>query len=87
MKFLSFQVFTDPLLLETLTDAASRQHAALHNLPQGTAEEYYICACQKLDGYGQEVYTVKNHDGLDTIIGNFYWKEVYLNSIFKYMSH
>ncbi|KAJ8934323.1 hypothetical protein NQ314_013363 [Rhamnusium bicolor] len=61
--------FTDPSLLETLTDAASRQHAALHNLPQGTAEEYYICACQRLEGYGQEVYPVKDNEGLDALIG------------------
>ncbi|KAJ8921711.1 hypothetical protein NQ315_010621 [Exocentrus adspersus] len=63
------KTFTDPCLLETLTDAASRQHAALHSLPQGTAEEYYICACQRLEGYGQEVYSVKDHQGLDTLIG------------------
>lgn len=62
------QTFTDPSLLETLTEAASRQHAALHNLPQGTAEEYYICACQRLEGYGQEVYSVKDSDGTDTLI-------------------
>lgn len=55
--------------METLTEAASRQHAALHNLPQGTAEEYYICACQRLDGYGQEVYSVKDQEGSDTLIG------------------
>ncbi|CAG9822434.1 unnamed protein product [Phaedon cochleariae] len=61
--------FTDPNLLETLTEAASRQHAALHNLSQGTAEEYYICACQRLDGYGQEVYSVKDKGDLDTLIG------------------
>ncbi|KAJ8977596.1 hypothetical protein NQ317_018364 [Molorchus minor] len=61
--------FTDPALLETLTDAASRQHAALHNLPQGTAEEYYICACQRLEGYGQEIYTVKDKEGRDALIG------------------
>uniref|UniRef100_A0A6P7H4K0 protein-tyrosine-phosphatase n=1 Tax=Diabrotica virgifera virgifera TaxID=50390 RepID=A0A6P7H4K0_DIAVI len=61
--------FTDSSLLETLTEAASRQHSALHNLPQGTAEEYYICACQRLDGYGQEVYVVKDHEGVDTLIG------------------
>ncbi|CAG9858770.1 unnamed protein product [Phyllotreta striolata] len=61
--------FTDNALLETLTEAASRQHSALHNLPQGTAEEYYICACQRLDGYGQEVYAAKDRDGVDTLIG------------------
>ncbi|XP_072391458.1 tyrosine-protein phosphatase non-receptor type 14 [Diabrotica undecimpunctata] len=63
------KAFTDSSLLETLTEAASRQHSALHNLPQGTAEEYYICACQRLDGYGQEVYVVKDHEGVDTLIG------------------
>jgi hypothetical protein len=62
------QSFTDPALLESLTDAASRQHAALHNLPQGTAEEYYICACQQLEGYGQEIYAVKDRLGDDAII-------------------
>ncbi|XP_023310890.1 tyrosine-protein phosphatase non-receptor type 14 isoform X2 [Anoplophora glabripennis] len=62
------KTFTDPSLLETLTEAASRQHAALHNLPQGTAEEYYICACQRLEGYGQEVYSVKDNEGTDTLI-------------------
>ncbi|XP_064212238.1 tyrosine-protein phosphatase non-receptor type 21 [Tribolium castaneum] len=60
--------FTDPGLLESLTDAAIRQHAALHNLPQGTAEEYYICACQQLEGYGQEIYAVKDRLGDDAII-------------------
>ncbi|XP_074033210.1 protein tyrosine phosphatase non-receptor pez isoform X1 [Leptinotarsa decemlineata] len=61
--------FTDPSLLETLTEAASRQHAALHNLPQATAEEYYICACQRLDGYGEEVYSAKDENGADTLLG------------------
>lgn len=63
------QTFTDSAFLETLTEAASRQHAALHNLPQGTAEEYYICACQRLDGYGQEVYSVKDSGGREATIG------------------
>lgn len=62
------QNFTDPSLLETLTDAASRQHSALHNIPQGTAEEYYICACQKLDGYGQECFVVKERSSGDIAI-------------------
>lgn len=60
--------FIDPGLLESLTEAASRQHAALQNLPQGTAEEYYICLCQKLEGYGQEEYTVKNKEGGEVVI-------------------
>lgn len=66
-----FQLFpkTDPALLESLTEAASRQHALLHNLPQGTAEEYYICACQKLDGYGQEIFSVKNRKNEDVLVG------------------
>lgn len=55
--------------METLTDAASRQHAILHNLPQNTAEEYYICACQRLDGYGQESFIVKDSSNEDAIIG------------------
>lgn len=55
--------------MEALTDAASRQHAALHNLPPVTAEEYYICACQRLEGYGQELYAVKEKNGDDAIIG------------------
>lgn len=55
--------------MESLTDAASRQHAALHNLPQGTAEEYYICVCQKLEGYGQELFQVKDHNDEDALIG------------------
>lgn len=55
--------------MESLTDAASRQHAELHNLPQGAAEEYYICACQRLEGYGQEWYSVKDRDGEDALIG------------------
>ncbi|XP_057669756.1 tyrosine-protein phosphatase non-receptor type 14 isoform X1 [Diorhabda carinulata] len=63
------KTFTDSSLLETLTEAASRQHAALHNLPQGTAEEYYICACQRLEGYGQEIYAVKDQEGNDILIG------------------
>lgn len=54
--------------METLTDAAMRQHAALHNLPQSTSEEYYICACQKLEGYGQETFLVKDKTGEDAII-------------------
>lgn len=45
-----------------------RQHAALHNLPQSTAEEYYICACQKLEGYGQEMFLVKDRSGDDAVI-------------------
>lgn len=40
----------------------------MHNLPQGTAEEYYICACQQLDGYGQEIYAVKDRLGDDAMI-------------------
>lgn len=67
--FCLLQIFTDSAFLETLTEAASRQHAALHNLPQGTAEEYYICACQRLDGYGQEVYSVRNGEGKEATIG------------------
>lgn len=46
-----------------------RQHAHLMNLPQSTAEEYYICACQKLEGYGLETYTVKEKNGEDAILG------------------
>ncbi|RZC40805.1 tyrosine-protein phosphatase non-receptor type 21 [Asbolus verrucosus] len=68
VRLLNDESFTDPSLLESLTDAASRQHAALHNLPQGTAEEYYICACQQLEGYGQEIYAVKDRLGDDAII-------------------
>ncbi|KAF5270426.1 hypothetical protein FQR65_LT05614 [Abscondita terminalis] len=64
-----FQNFTDSCLLESLTEAASRQHSVLHNLPQGTAEEYYICACQRLDGYGQELFNVKDSNGEEVIIG------------------
>lgn len=41
----------------------------MRNLPQGTAEEYYICACQRLEGYGQEVYCVKDKHGEDVLIG------------------
>ncbi|CAG9764235.1 unnamed protein product [Ceutorhynchus assimilis] len=63
------KTFTDPVLLETLTEAASRQHAALHNLPQSTAEEYYICACQRLEGYGEEEFHVKDKEGNIVIIG------------------
>lgn len=63
------KAFTDPTLLESLTEAASRQHAALHDLPQGTAEEYYICACQRLDGYGQELYAVRDSHHNDVFIG------------------
>lgn len=64
------QTFTDSNLLEALTDAASRQHAALHNLPPVTAEEYYICACQRLEGYGQEFFEVKGKSsGEDATIG------------------
>lgn len=55
-------------MLETLTDAASRQHAVLHNVPQSTAEEYYICACQKLEGYGQETFLVKERSSGDAAI-------------------
>ncbi|VEN49341.1 unnamed protein product [Callosobruchus maculatus] len=58
-----FQLFprniTDATLLAHLTEAASRRHAALQGLPHGTAEECYICACQRLGGYGQETYAVK----------------------------
>nr|XP_022905804.1 tyrosine-protein phosphatase non-receptor type 21 [Onthophagus taurus]XP_022905805.1 tyrosine-protein phosphatase non-receptor type 21 [Onthophagus taurus] len=61
--------FTDPNFLESLTDSASKQHAALLNIPQGTAEEYYICACQRLNGYGQEVFFVKDKNGESAIIG------------------
>ncbi|XP_060524668.1 tyrosine-protein phosphatase non-receptor type 14 [Cylas formicarius] len=68
-----FQLFpksvVDPGLLESLTEAASRQHAALLNVPQGTAEEYYICACQKLEGYGQEEFSVTNKEGVHAILG------------------
>ncbi|XP_045482953.1 tyrosine-protein phosphatase non-receptor type 14 isoform X2 [Harmonia axyridis] len=64
------KTFKDPALLESLTEAAIQQHCALNNLPQGIAEEYYICACQKLDGYGQEVYTVKSgRTGEEAIVG------------------
>lgn len=55
--------------MESLTDAASRQHATLHNIPQGTAEEYYICACQRLEGYGQEHFHVKDKNGEDAVLG------------------
>ncbi|KAK9884942.1 hypothetical protein WA026_009178 [Henosepilachna vigintioctopunctata] len=64
------KTFKDPGLLETLTEAAIQQHATFHNLPQGTAEEYYICACQKLEGYGQEVYSVRStRTGEEAILG------------------
>jgi hypothetical protein len=42
-----------------LTEAVILQHAALAGLSQGTAEEYYILAAQKLDGYGQETFEAK----------------------------
>ncbi|KAL3280129.1 hypothetical protein HHI36_017633 [Cryptolaemus montrouzieri] len=64
------KTFKDPAILESLTEAAIQQHSAFHNLPQGTAEEYYICACQKLDGYGQEVYSVRSgRSGEEAILG------------------
>ncbi|XP_066137643.1 tyrosine-protein phosphatase non-receptor type 14 [Euwallacea fornicatus] len=63
------KAFTDPITLESLTEAASRQHAALHNLPQSTAEEYYICACQKLEAYGEEEFQVKEKEGNIVMIG------------------
>lgn len=68
-SFFLGQNFTEPSLLDSLTEAASHQHAALHNLPQGTAEEYYICACQKLEGYGQELLSVKDSNYEDVNIG------------------
>lgn len=40
----------------------------MHNLPQGTAEEYYICACQQLEGYGQEFYAVRDRLGDNAVI-------------------
>lgn len=46
-----------------------RQHAALYNLPQSTAEEQYICACQILPGYGQETFIVKDKNHEDAILG------------------
>lgn len=61
--------FKDTILLDQLTEAAIQQHAALHNLPQGTAEEYYICTCQKLDGYGQEIYGATTRTNEEAIIG------------------
>ncbi|KAF7284273.1 hypothetical protein GWI33_022264 [Rhynchophorus ferrugineus] len=61
--------FSEPSFLDALTEAAIRQHAALQNLPQSTAEEYYICCCQKLEGYGQEEYSVKSKDGQEVLIG------------------
>lgn len=66
---INLQTYTDPMTIESLTEAASRQHAALHNLPQSTAEEYYICACQKLEGYGEEDFNVKDKEGRPVIIG------------------
>lgn len=40
----------------------------MHNLPQGTAEEYYICASQQLEGYGQEFYAVRDRLGDNAVI-------------------
>lgn len=63
------KTFQDLHLLENLTDAAMRQHALLMNLPQSTAEEYYICACQKLDAYGLETFMVKERNGDMAVLG------------------
>lgn len=56
-------------MLDSLTNAAIHQHAALHNLPQGTAEEHFITACQQLDGYGVECYRAHDQHGAQVIIG------------------
>ena len=45
--------------MESLTEAVIHQHAALAGLAQGTAEEFYILAAQKLDGYGIEHFAAK----------------------------
>ncbi|RZF46366.1 hypothetical protein LSTR_LSTR011150 [Laodelphax striatellus] len=55
--------------LESLTEAAILQHAALAGLAQGTAEEYYILAAQQLDGYGQETFLAKDETGNEVVIG------------------
>nr|CAI5817004.1 unnamed protein product [Callosobruchus analis] len=68
-----FQLFprsiTDVTLLAHLTEAASRRHAALQGLPHGTAEECYICACQRWS----DISNVINHKKdftIETVGGN-----------------
>lgn len=56
-------------MLDSLTNAVIHQHAALHNLPQGTAEEHFITACQHLDGYGVECYRAHDEQNFDVVIG------------------
>lgn len=56
-------------MLDSLTNAAIHQHCALHNLPQGEAEEHFINACQHLDGYGIECYHAHDEQTKDVIVG------------------
>lgn len=56
-------------MLDSLTNAAIHQHSALHNLPQGTAEEHFITACQRLDGYGVECFRAYDEQNCNVVIG------------------
>lgn len=61
--------FTDPSMIDSLTNAAIHQHAALHNLPQGIAEEHFITTCQHLEGYGIETFTAQDHHDNEILLG------------------
>jgi tyrosine-protein phosphatase non-receptor type 14/21 len=52
-----------------LTEEVIKQHAEIHNIAQGAAEEFYISQCQQLDGYGQETFTAKDDSGNEVMLG------------------
>lgn len=56
-------------MLNSLTNAAIHQHAALHNLPPGTAEEHFITTCQHLEGYGIEQFAAHDHQDNEIVLG------------------
>lgn len=47
----------------------THQHAALRGLPSANAEERYICACQNLEGYGQEKFIARDDQAQIVEIG------------------
>ncbi|XP_022646474.1 tyrosine-protein phosphatase non-receptor type 21-like isoform X1 [Varroa jacobsoni] len=54
---------------DQLLEEIIKAHQSLHGTPHAVAELYYLMAVQRLEGYGEELFNVKDQIGQDVTLG------------------
>ncbi|XP_055000518.1 tyrosine-protein phosphatase non-receptor type 14 [Sorex araneus] len=62
----------DEAVLDELTQKVAREHKAHSGIPPAEAELMYINEAERLDGFGQEVFPVKDTQGSSVQLGVFF---------------